>query len=87
MSIDETWSYEESLYFIVNVKRYYEDITLSFSVFGGNNRCFEDVRNLKRKIYSLEFEEWKKDKLWEFLNNDIDYSVLWSFVRGANENN
>ena len=80
MEIDESWSYKESLYYIGIIKKHYDNIMLSFSVFGGNNAYFEKVKDLKNKIYKLKFDEWKKDKLWEFLNNDIDYSMLWSFV-------
>ena len=44
---------------------------------------FEKIIQVKRQIYNLDFgekENWKKDKLWEYLNNDITYTELWAFV-------
>lgn len=80
MDVNNEWNYKESLFFIDLIKKKYEDIMLSFSIFGGNYEIFEKVYKLKKDIYSLKFEEWKKDKIWEYINGDIEYSVLWSFV-------
>ena len=78
--VDKTWNYKESLYFIGDVKRHYESIMLSFSVYGGNFKPRDDIRKLKNEIYALEFETWKKDKLWEYITGDIEYTELWKFV-------
>jgi hypothetical protein len=83
MDVNMKWNYKESLFFITLVKKKYEDIMLSFSVFGGNKECFEKAYKIKKDIYSLDFgenEEWKKDKLWEYMNGDIEYSQLWDFA-------
>ena len=83
MNVNSKWNYRESLYFIDVIKRHYEDILLSFSIFGNNKEYFEKAYKIKKDIYSLEFEEreeWKKDKLWEYLNGDIQYVDLWKFV-------
>lgn len=34
------------------------------------------IRQAKNKIYSLSFEVWKKDRIWDYLNDSIDFSVL-----------
>ena len=80
MEVNSDWDYKESLFFIDYIKNKYEDVLLSFCVFGGNKDYFEKVYSIKKSIYSLKFEEWKKDKLWEYLNNDIKYDELWGFV-------
>lgn len=80
MVINQSCNYKESLYFISDVKRHYDSIMLSFSVYGGNIKPREDIRKLKKEIYSLGFETWKKDKLWEYITNDIEYTELWKFV-------
>ena len=78
--VDKSWNYKECLYFIGNVKNYYEDIMHSFSVYGKNQDKRNKIRELKKSIYDLSFEYWKKDKLWEYINNDIEYVELWRFV-------
>jgi len=78
--VNRDWNYKESLVPIVKIKKHYEDIMLSFSVFGGNNNVIKSIREIKDEIYSLKFEEWKRDKLWEYLNDDITYVDLWFFV-------
>lgn len=78
--VNNNWNYKESLFFIDLVKKSYEDIMLSFSIFGGNFNLYEKAYKIKKDIYSLSFEEWKKDKLWEFINGDVEYYELWNFV-------
>lgn len=34
------------------------------------------IRECKDYIYSLKFAEWKKDIIWEFLNDDISLAEL-----------
>lgn len=34
------------------------------------------IRCWKKMIYSLEMAEWKKDLIWETLNNDISIEEL-----------
>lgn len=80
MDVNKEWNYKESLYFINAVKRKYEDIMLSFSVFNNNKNTDNSLRKIKKDIYSLKFEEWKRDKLWEYINDDIDYVSLWQFI-------
>ena len=35
-----------------------------------------EVRGLKQHIYSLNIEQWKKDKIWEYLNGDLDIETI-----------
>ena len=32
--------------------------------------------NLKKQIYALKFEEWRKDKIIEYIYDDIDLETL-----------
>ena len=75
--------YKECLYFISNIKKEYEGVMHSFSIFKNNKEVFDKAYEIKNQIYSLDFgkyDNWKKDKLWEYINNDIDYIELWKFV-------
>lgn len=35
----------------------------------------------KKTIYSFQIAEWKKDKLWEVLNNDITIEEFYQIVK------
>ena len=35
----------------------------------------------KQMIYSFKIAEWKKDKLWEVLNNDITIEEFYQIVK------
>jgi len=41
---------------------------------------YQKMREIKKEIYSLKFEEWKKDKLWEYMNDDVTFLDLLSFL-------
>lgn len=73
-------TYKESIYFIPSVKAKYKDIMLFFSPFGHNFEVFKRLYEIKKEIYKYEFEEWKRDKLWEYINDDIEYNELFKFV-------
>lgn len=80
MQVNSSWNYKESLFYINYIKSSYVNIMLSFSIFGDNLELLEKIRKLKKSIYSLRFEEWKRDKLWEYINDDIEYIDLWRFI-------
>lgn len=78
--VNSEWTYKQSLYYISSIKEEYKGFMTSFCMFGNNKEYFEIMYNLKKDIYNLKFEMWKRDKLWEYLNNDISYIELWRFV-------
>lgn len=39
------------------------------------------IRRLKRKIYSIEIIEWKKDALWSYLNNEMTYKEMLDYLQ------
>lgn len=34
------------------------------------------IRCWKTMVYSLDMVEWKRDKIWNYLNGDIEYEEL-----------
>lgn len=83
MEFNSNWNYKECLEKISDIKKIYEGIMLSFSIFKNNKDFYKEAYDIKNKIYSLNFAEydyWKKDKLWEYLNNDIEYVELCKFI-------
>lgn len=36
----------------------------------------KEIRFWKTMIYSLDMVEWKRDKIWTYLNGDLEYEEL-----------
>lgn len=36
----------------------------------------KEIRFWRNLLYQLELEEWKKDRIWEYLNGDIEIEEL-----------
>ena len=81
MNIDVFWSFEEAVNNIKALKQEYHDVLASFSIYEVKEKA-EYIKTLRKEIYKLEISEWKKDKLWEFMNGDVPYSMLLSFRNG-----
>lgn len=43
----------------------------------------EQIREFKDFIYGLTMAEYKKDKMWEFLNDDLGDMGMYEFTRGV----
>ena len=43
----------------------------------------EETRAYKEFIYGLKMTEYKKDKIWEYLNDDISEKKLSEFIVGV----
>ena len=80
MDIDVSWKYNDFVKNAKAFKRTYNVLLTSFYLVHPK-LSNEFIRKTKNNIYSLSFELWKRDKCWEYLNNDIDFAFLSSFVR------
>lgn len=73
--VNPNWSFKETLSFIEALKQdYYGALTL-FNCFNIHEKR-KLVRQFKKDIYALSYEEWKKDRVWDYLNDNIDYEVF-----------
>ena len=36
----------------------------------------KEIRFWRNLLYSLNLEEWKKDRIWEYLNGDVELEIL-----------
>lgn len=52
---------------IETLRLQYEEVLASFSNFEQKQK-HEYMRLIKNEIYSLKMLEWKKDKIWEYIN-------------------
>lgn len=80
MQVNHNWSFKESVIFIDGIKATYEDTMLFFYLTRNKKRVLDQARKIKESIYNLKFEEWKRDKLWEYINGDIARNDLWDLI-------
>lgn len=73
--INSSWTFNEAISNIKAVKDYYMGLLSSFSIYDSKQKR-AIIHNIRKEIYQLQFEEWKKDKLWEYMNDDIPYIIL-----------
>ena len=75
LKINPNWTFKEIFINIRALRNSYEGILCSFSCFNLHEKV-KFIRNTNRLIYSLNFDNHKKNCIWEYLNHDIEYEVL-----------
>lgn len=75
IEINPNWNYKQILLNLKTLRRDYMDVLASFSYFNLHDKVVFTYQ-FKQSIYSLSFETWKKDRIWEYLNHDIDFAIL-----------
>ena len=65
--INPDWTFKETLDHLEAIRSQFEEILSSFSYFQLHEKV-EFVRNLRNSFYELKFEEWKIDKIWNYMN-------------------
>lgn len=70
--IKEETTFKEIMLNIEAIKTQYKGVLASFSYKETKERNYY-MRLMKLQIYSLRFERWKIDRLWEYMN---DYCLL-----------
>ena len=77
--INPNWTFKETIENVGVIKSQMGDIIASFWHFDLKKEV-DFIRNLKKQIYSLKFEEWKRDKIWEYINGYEYYEELVKFI-------
>lgn len=75
INININWSYKEVVNNIEVIKSQILGIIASFSYFQSRDRTIF-IRWVKDTIYSFNFQEWRKDKIIEYIYDDIDIDLL-----------
>ena len=79
LKINKKWNFKKIVENIEALKETYKGILASFSYIELHEKV-EFMRKTRDAIYSLKFEEQKKDRLWNYFN-DFEYlSVLKSIA-------
>lgn len=75
LNIDTNWTFKELVENIEVIKSQIWDIITSFSYFDIKKEV-DFKRRLRKTIYSFKFEEWRRDRILEYIYNDVEFDVL-----------
>jgi hypothetical protein len=77
--IDPKWTFRD---LVRNARRLKQEYIFCLTFFS-YNYTFEElkyrnniIRNIKKNLYALDIEEWKIDKVWEYMNEDLTHDLL-----------
>lgn len=79
-NIDPNWTFKQTVSNIGALRTQYKGILCSFSYFKLHDKV-KAIRDFRNAIYSLNFEEWKKDRIWDCLNGDEVIYILEEIAR------
>jgi len=74
LDINPNWTFNEIVYNIKALRTSYERFLTLFSYFELNNKA-DFIRQTRSDFYALKMDEWKKDKLWEYMNG---YELIYT---------
>lgn len=77
MRINVLWDFREAVRNIRALKEEYQG-TLTLFSYTSIKEKREYIERQRDNIYALDLKEWQKEKLWEYMNNDIEFKVLIS---------
>lgn len=81
INIDPSWTYRQFTCNLKTLKSQYNDFLMSFSLTSPKERA-DFIYFIRNQIYSLKFMEWQKDKIWDYLNDNISLNdVILSALR------
>ena len=78
--VNPEWTFKEVVNNLKALKEEYKGVLASFSCYEIKERV-KFKRNLRNAFYSLNFDEWKKDKIWNYMN---DFEFLYVLKGIAN---
>lgn len=75
LGVPETYTFENIVLNLKTIKSNYIGVLSSFFAFDLHNKviCLKEIHD---QFYSLNLDTWKIDRIWEYLNNDIDYETI-----------
>lgn len=80
LNINPNWTFKEIFVNIRALRNSYEDILCSFSYFELPKRV-EFKRKTRNLIYSMSFDNYRKDLIWNYMNHFEYYYVLKQVAR------
>lgn len=78
--IDVNAKFDDVVLNIKTLKEKYNRSLASFRYFE-KKQLIEYKKSIRNNVYSLQFEEWKKDKIWNFLNGFEKFETLEDLIK------
>lgn len=75
LEINKNWDFKELVNHIWTLRDDFDNLLASFSYFDLHEKI-NFMRKTRDAIYSLNFEEWRKDKVWSYMNHYEYYTTL-----------
>jgi len=83
LGIPEFYTFKNIVLNLKAIKCNYNGILSLFLPFQHHEKvlCLKQIHDL---FYSLNLDTWKIDRIWEYLNGDIEYELLLDIVNRQN---
>ena len=75
LNINPQWGFKELVNNLWTLRDEYDRLLASFSYFDLHEKVVF-LQNTRDAIYALNFEEYKKDKVWSYFNHYEYYTTL-----------
>ena len=69
LDINQNWTFNEFVCNIKALRTSYERFLTLFNCFHLKEKA-EFIRQTRNEFYSLNMEDWKREKLWNYMNGD-----------------
>ena len=79
LHIDPNWKFKQIIANIQTIKDEFLGKLSSFSYFKLHEKALF-TKDCHSSIYSLSIQEWQANKIWEYLNNDIELEELNKYL-------
>lgn len=73
--IKDEWGFKEVIENIETLRSEYNRFLTSFSIFE-RKKGLKLCRQFKTKLYRLKFDEYKKNLIWKYINDEIEYEEM-----------
>lgn len=78
--VNSNWTFKETVDNLKTLKNEYNEVLASFSYFTSKERI-TFLKATRDSFYALKFEQWKKDKIWDYMNGFEFLYVLNGIVK------
>lgn len=74
--IKDDWGFKEVIENIETLKNQYHGFLTSFNIFE-RKKGLKLCREFKTKLYRLKFDEHRKNLIWKYINDEIEYEEMF----------
>ena len=67
LNINQNWTFKEVVDNLESLRTDYEGILATFSYFDLHEKVLF-LKNTRDSFYSLNLQDWEKDKIWSYMN-------------------